>query len=515
MRPGSIVRSRFAALAALLFVTVGCGARGCGDAPGPSSSARREPRVAAPGDLTPNERAWGVAPVRSPAVTYQPDVVMVEGGPDVVRGLAADGLTWTIDASAPNAGEIVPGKIVFLTSRVVGRVLGVTKQQGTLGVVLGPVEITDVIREGTFAVDQPIDLSKVLTYTQQDPPGAFTPTEPLARFDDSASPGPRAMLASYPAGWRGALPEGGIVSAPAVVYGTHDGAYQTVQAAQEVNIHQFRCFPVIGSDGIGVHLSTDAGGVRMSGDVRLRLSNPRLRFNLDIKGGKVRTALVRLEGAAGLLMKFEAGSEKHFKANVNERIVLPVDFSLPIIGMPVPFAVTVRQQFIIKTAFSGTTGLSATGEYSFGGSFSAGYDNGKFDVGGPVGFKAKQSLLESLGGVSLAPIGLVLMHQTRVIVGIGAFGFATGPFFGFNATVGVTQTGAASAMLLNCKQATLNVGLVAGIGYSIPKPVTDAINFFLRQLNLGQIKGYGGLEASPITIINSTGTMPPTKACGG
>jgi len=299
------------------------------------------------------------------------------------------------------------------------------------------------------------------------------------------------------------------------VYGEPEGGYLPVQTAQPVTIHTFRCFPVVGSDGIGVHMSSDAGGVRMSGDVRLRLSKPSLDFDLAIKGGKVQRALVRLDGAAGLLMKFEAGAEKGFKANVNERIVLPVDFSLPITGLPVPFAVTVRQQFIIKTAFGATTGLSATGDYTFSGSFSAGYQNGTFAISGPTGFSAKESLLKSTSGVSLAPMGLVLMHQTRVIVGIGAFGFATGPFFGFNSTVGVTQTGAASAMLLNCKQATLNVGLVAGIGYSIPQPVTDAINFVLRQLNLGQIKSYGGIDSKPITIINSTGTEPPTKACGG
>jgi hypothetical protein len=498
---------------AVLLLSAGCGARGCGGgAPGSAPSARNAPRLAATADLTPAERAWGVAPVRTAGVTYRPDVVMVEGGPDVVKGLAADGLTWTIDASAPNAGEITPGKIVFLTNRVVGRVLGVTRQQGTLGVVLGPVEITDVIEEGTFAIEQPIDFSKALVYTQENPPGAYTPTEPLARFADPSASSPRPMLASYPAQARGMLPYEGIVSAPAVVYGTRQGGYRRVQAAQEVTVHEFRCFPVVGSDGIGVHLSTDAAGLRISGDVRLRLSNPVLHFDLVIKGAKIRTALVRLDGAAGLLMKFEAASDK--RVNINERIVLPVDFSLPIVGMPVPFAVTVRQQFIIKTAFTGTTGMSATGDYQFSGSFSAGYANGKFDIGGPMGFSAKKSVLESLGGVSLGPMGLVLMHQTRVIVGIGAFGFATGPFFGFNATVGVSQTGAASAMLVNCKQATLNVGLVAGIGYSIPKPVTDAINFFLRQLNLGQIKGYGGIDSAPITIINSTGTMPPTKVCG-
>jgi hypothetical protein len=509
-------RRQQALLLAALLLSSACSGRCGGGGSGPTSRQLGTPRLAAPEDLTEAERAWGVAPVPSSSVTYQPDVVMVEEGPAIVKGLSPDGLTWTIDASAGRAAEIQPGKILFLTSRVVGRVLGVTRQAGTFAVVLGPVEITDVIKDGTFSVSQPVDLSKALVYTQADPPGAATPTEPLAYFGGPGTSGPRPMLATYPAlPAGGVLPPGGIVSSPAIVYGEPGGGYLPVQAPREVVVHKFRCFPVIGSDGIGVHLSTDAGGIRMSGDVRLRLANPSLDFDLDIKGGKVRTALVKLSGAAGLLMKFEAGSEKGFQANVNERIVLPVDFSLPITGMPVPFAVTVRQQFIIKTAFCGTTGLKATGDYSFSGSFSAGYQNGKFDISGPTGFKASQSLLESASGVSLAPIGLVLMHQTRVIVGIGAFGFATGPFFGFNATVGVTQTGAASAMLLNCKQATLNVGLVAGIGYSIPKPVTDAINFFLRKLNLGEIKGYGGLDSAPITIINSTGTMPPTKACGG
>ncbi len=322
----------------------------------------------------------------------------------------------------------------------------------------------------------------------------------------------RPMLASSPLAGARAWPAGGIVAAPAVVFGEPQVGYLPVQAPSEVTIHSFRCFPVVGSDGIGVHMSTDAGGVRMSGDVRLRLASPSLDFRLKIEKGKIQSALVRLDGAAGLLLKFEAGSEKGFKANVNERIVLPVDFSLPITGMAVPFAVTVRQQFIIKTAFSGTSGLSATGDYSFSGSFEAGYQNGSFKVSGPTGFSAKESLLKSASGVALAPIGLVLSHQTRVIVGIGAFGFVTGPFFGFNSSVGVSQSGATSAMLLNCKQATLTVSLVAGVGYSIPQPVTNAINFILRKLNLSEIKGYGGLDTPAVTLINSTGTAG-SKAC--
>jgi len=506
---------RHVVLLVLLVFTSACGGRGCGSGTsGPGSSSRREPRIAAAADLTEAERAWGVAPVPSPSVTYQPDVVMVGGGPAAVRGMSPDGLTWTLDGGAERAGEIVPGKIVFVTGRVVGRVLGVTRQSGTVAVVLGPVELTDVIKEAAISVRQPVDFSKALVYTQNDPVGASTPVDPIAQATEPGPAGARPVLASYPARDGPWPPDGAIVSSPVVVYGEPQGGYVRTQSGQPVTVRKFTVYPVMGSDGIGLHMSSDADGIRLTGDVRLRLAQPTLNFDLDIKGGKIRKALVRLDGAAGLLLKFEAGSEKGFSANVNERIVVPVDFSLPITGLSVPFAVTVRQQFIIKTAFSGTTGLKATGDYSFGGSFSAGYQNGKFEIGGPTGFSVKESLLKSASGVSLAPIGLVLAHQTRVIVGIGAFGFVTGPFFGFNSSVGVSQTGATSAMLLNCKQATLTVGLVAGIGYSMPQPVTNVINFFLRKLNLGEIKSYGGIDSTPLEIIKSTGTEPPTKACG-
>lgn len=53
--------------------------------------------------LTPNERKWGISPTRNDKVTYQPDVIVMEHGPDAVRGMASNGLTWTIDANAPHA----------------------------------------------------------------------------------------------------------------------------------------------------------------------------------------------------------------------------------------------------------------------------------------------------------------------------------------------------------------------------------------------------------------------------
>jgi hypothetical protein len=60
--------------------------------------------------------------------------------------------------------------------------------------------------------------------------------------------------------------------------------------------------------------------------------------------------------------------------------------------------------------------------------------------------------------------------------------------------------------MLRCNGATLIVNLNGGVGYVIPKSITDLINSVLSALNIKyRITGEGGLEPStPITVINKT-----------
>ena len=55
--------------------------------------------------------------------------------------------------------------------------------------------------------------------------------------------------------------------------------------------------------------------------------------------------------------------------------------------------------------------------------------------------------------------------------------------------------------------------MAGGIGYLIPKPVTDVINFILGTLRINyRVDGEGGLAVKqPLTIINKTQTLP---GCG-
>ena len=55
--------------------------------------------------------------------------------------------------------------------------------------------------------------------------------------------------------------------------------------------------------------------------------------------------------------------------------------------------------------------------------------------------------------------------------------------------------------------------LAAGIGYVLPQPVTNAINFLLRGLNLQEIKGSGGFQTPPESLIKSTSYAPKVKLC--
>jgi hypothetical protein len=66
--------------------------------------------------------------------------------------------------------------------------------------------------------------------------------------------------------------------------------------------------------------------------------------------------------------------------------------------------------------------------------------------------------------------------------------------------------------MIACKEATIDVKLSAGVGYLIPKVVTNLFNAILKGLNIKyRIDGEGSLRAGdPLTLYNDTSTL---KGC--
>ncbi len=114
-------------------------------------------------------------------------------------------------------------------------------------------------------------------------------------------------------------------------------------------------------------------------------------------------------------------------------------------------------------------------------------------------------------GISIAASGLNLTHQMRAVFGVGAWGLATGPYFALKSAVGLFK--GSDLGMIQRKEATTVIGMSGGIGYLIPKPITDAITFILGALRIRyRVDSFGGVESKPVTIINTTSTLPGCNA---
>ncbi|HTQ96152.1 MAG TPA: hypothetical protein VMH89_05065, partial [Candidatus Acidoferrum sp.] len=115
-------------------------------------------------NLSESERQFGVAPRRTKDVEYVDGVIVMEEGDKAIRSMAGDGMHWTFDANSPHVNEFEEGKIVFATGRAVGRIVGLKRQGDSVTAFLAPVQLTDVIKKGHFAMSQKVDVANMLPY---------------------------------------------------------------------------------------------------------------------------------------------------------------------------------------------------------------------------------------------------------------------------------------------------------------------------------------------------------------
>jgi hypothetical protein len=433
-------------------------------------------------DLTEAERRYGRAPVPDPSVVYQPDVLILAGGAESVRGLNSNGLGCSIDARAANAADIRPGVIAFATGRCVGRVLAVERHGDTLALVLGPVEITEIIRDGSFQMDQPLDLDDTLIYEAPDWPGATTETDPLELAEAGA---PR---------------------------------FRRIDVEPVTDL-----LPLVSTKKIAASIPLDDKGVKFLGYASLDLAAPSLRFLLLIKDAKVIRCELELHGAAGVTMALDAATAAAGFTNAGIVRDVPGDVTIPIAG-PVPFSVLIRQSYVIRTGFSANnTILKSTGQFALEGSLGLDYSSGQWNLKAPGRFSVKLSPADAINGASLGFMAIVFAHQAKVMVGVGAFGFATGPYAALTSSLSVARSpdtegsqfgGPTVRGLARCNQTSLTMNMAVGVGYMIPQVITRTINWILSKFNIKhRIKSSGGLQTSPKDLVNWKGWRPDSPVC--
>jgi hypothetical protein len=509
---------------------------------------------------------WGAAPRPGPEVTLQPDVIIVGGGGKAIRNATEDGLTYYLDPAAPRAGDLTRGSVMFVTGRVVGRVLDVRRAGADLAVTIGPVSLTEIFRDIDLTSSAPVDLSAPASYPAGEPfwgsqlagPEQAGPSGlrngpaaliPAGRATDRAaapssaigapggsggSGGPAGSGAPGGSGGSGGsalpdLPRGPMLPAlppsgslPAVPARAAQALPSADALGKQVGSSGLRLTPVCCDGGVGTHFSYDRNGVRAVGDVQLQITRPTVDFVLKISGGTLIEAGLRVNGAAGLKVSVTAARQDS-DAQINEKVAIPLDFSVPLSAFGIPLSAVVNQWVVVKSAFSAKTGVIAiSGEYSLKAGLGFSYRNGSFSAAAPASLTVRQSINDTMDGLSLGPMGVVLSYQARFLVGVGAFGFTAGVYFGLTASLGITRgsdagvfaPGTGGTQRIVCRSTRLSLYANYGVGYSIPAPVADLINLFLKVFRTTPIERTGGIGGQAKIFDKQTFT-PDLKVCGG
>lgn len=523
----------------LLVASVLAAACGSADRSTGASAGGHTAAAGAPSKLEGKELLYGATPTEQGPIVYQPDVVFLGGGADAIKEVSSDALVWTIDGSAPHADEVKQGVVLFASSFGAGRVLAVEAAGSDKRVALGPVALTDIIKDGTLGNDEAIPLEGFQAYNTPDQPGLVTETE-----DDDAAPG-EVSGDSTPTTTDESTTDDGT---------TDDGTTDSTE------VHNLRALnlravpagrssrsiapavqptpklqpptPAIPSGKVGnwnftsicctsngIHVTYENGGARVQGTAQVKFDAPSIKFNLEISGGKVVDASVRLNGAASLSFGISAAVMASSDSFRSGRVQLPVNIAIPIPIGNIPVNIGIQQLFTINLGLSGTASLSTEGEYSLGGSLGFAIHNGSPSVLTPT-LATTKSALDNIHSLAVAPQGLTFAYAIKTSIGIGPPGLSAGIWYQMSAALSLATSGAQldpiqGTSLVTCKTVSLSVLGRYGVGYEIPAIVAKAINLFLNAIftKPTPVQASGGPSWGP-TVLYQKSTPPCSNSRG-
>ncbi|GII28952.1 hypothetical protein [Planotetraspora mira] len=473
---------------------------------------------------------YGYAPRPDSSVEYQPDVVIVKGGGSIIRSVSKDGLTYTIDGDADGTGDLRPGKVMFVTGEAAGRVIRVERSNDDLAVTLAPVELTDIVRNGTFSIDQPLDVE---AQSFQTLPDLLGEVDPDAAGPDSVSvpesgpssggiaappvpvpgrpaSGPRVVSALAPAASTGTV----AVAAPALQLVARDRrAPSPGPQKQPAKVGPWELQAAKSPTQLTLHAdhaATAKKGLKVGLDVTLKFDDLRIRSSMTVANGTIVKPQLRLLGITGLAISVHAGAGGGYTDNKKARIELPVELKQPILigGFPA----TLKQTFklLVETAFSAKNAtISAGGEWGLSGPL--GLDGGT--VLTPT-FSVRKSIMDSLRGVSIGVEGIVVAAEFRFGLMVGLPVAGAGPYVGVVASLGLTNGSAAGRVGLplagpavKCKGTTLVLTVRGGAGINLSAPLSKAIEKALK------VKVPTEKDIKKKDIVNRTVTQPDVPLC--
>lgn len=509
---------------ATVLITAACGGSASTGSPAapPAASAAaspgmpvRPPVVASPvalptftAGVTPGAAdaagLYGFGPQPDPSVTYQPDVVLIGGGPDAIRGVSRDGLTWSVDARAQGVEQLVPGKVMFATSYAVGRVISVRPAGDTVDITLAPVDIGEVISDAHLVFDQAVPLEALSIYDAPQIEGGY---EDVQSDELTATPAPGADTG----GSYGAAPELIATAASARVppSGPQSSGPNGSEASKKVGDWTLTAYRTAAALGLraerGVGSSTVQGAeLKVALDAHIEVGDLRVIADIPVVRGEVGSSHFRVFGIRGLSISVQAGAVNGLSDNRKLRVEVPVQLKQNVIIGGFPATLTQKFKFLVQTAFTAKNGnLTASASWDVDGSI--GMDGQTVTL--PSMTAREPKLIDTLAGVSVGVNGIVvaISFEFGLLFGLPIAG--AGPVAAFITSLGMTN--GSSLGIVQCKQVSITSTVSAGVGLQVFDPVKEAIK---------RVLGYEVPEKNDLiskNILEEAWVKPDVVACRG
>lgn len=450
------------ALALLAFAPIACS----GDAGSAGTAA----------PTTETAQHYGATPSPDADVTYQPDVVLLEGGASAIRSASSDGTTWTIDGDADGADEIALGAVLYATSLAVGRVVFLERDgSGDLVVTLAPVELGEVIRDGRIRVRRALDLDASPMRSIPDAPGSVSELDD-APVESALRPvsGTEELRIVNIARHRPSAARPQVVPMPPPFT---EGSSAWAAGGWSGTVTR-------SSGDVALHVEHAGEDLESIVDVGFHFVTPSLDADIGIIDGEVGDAAIELRGLRELTLDLQAGSVGGLGSNLNQKIEVPVSLNEPIIVGGIALNLNVTFKFLVQTAFTARNStIAAHGAWTSDGPLSFDRTSGTVSVVTPT-ITPKADILESLKGISVGVNGIVFATEMRVMLGLGVPAANAGPYARVITSVGLTVGSdlGFAGRAMKCHQATVTVTGAFGAGLALSESVADALNQLFQRL---------------------------------
>lgn len=445
---------------------------------------------------------YGHGPQPDPSITYQPDVVLIGGGPAAILSVSEDGMVWTMDPAAPGVANLTAGRIMFASARAVGRVLNVEQTPAGTAVTLAPVGLGEVIAEGRITFDEQVSLDDLAVVPVGQPADAFEdmPSD-LAGPTPSPGAGTSADTISF------TLPALQLAAVGAYGPGTDTVAAQPPAAASGTSSTKVGAWTVTayknpGKLGLKAERGLDGTSLKVILDANIEVGNLHVSADVPITRGEVGNSNFQLTGITGLNISVGGGAPNGLADNRSVKIEIPIVITRPVIIGGFPAILSQKFKFLVQSAFTALNG-NMTADASW-------------TVDGPLGFDGETlttptltergpKLVDSITGVSVGVNGLVVAvsFEFGLLIGLPIAG--AGPVVAFITSLGLTN--GSSLGIVKCRQATITSTLTAGVGIQTLDTVRNALQK-LYNITIPQQQ-----KLFTKQILQESWYAPPVQAC--